>query len=56
MQDENSGKVPNYGANDGALVFPLSTCGYLDYRPQLNAINYIINGKDYTQRISTMKS
>lgn len=45
MQDENSGKVPNYGANDGALVFPLSTCGYLDYRPQLNAINYIINGK-----------
>lgn len=45
MQDDNSGMVPNYGANDGTLVFPLSSCDYLNYKPQLNTINYIINGK-----------
>lgn len=45
MQDDVSGCVPNYGANDGALIFPLSSCDYLDYRPQLNTINYILNGE-----------
>lgn len=44
MQDEETGRLPNYGANDGALIFPLTSCDYLDYRPQLNTINYIING------------
>ena len=44
LQDDYTGRVPNYGANDGALIFPLSSCDYLDYRPQLNTINYIING------------
>ena len=47
MQDEATGMTPNYGSNDGALVFPLSACDYLDYRPQINTINYIINGKSY---------
>ncbi len=50
MQDETSGRVPNYGANDGALVFPLSSCDYLDYRPQLNTINYVINGTKLYER------
>lgn len=45
MQDEITGMVPNYGSNDGALVFPLSTCDYLNYKPQLNTMNYLINGK-----------
>lgn len=31
-QDE-SGDVPNYGSNDGALVFPVTSCGYRDFRP-----------------------
>ena len=44
IQDGISGKVPNYGANDGALVFPFSCCDFLDYRPQLNTLNYIIHG------------
>lgn len=35
-QDEN-GDVPNYGSNDGALVFPLSSCCYRDFRPTLQA-------------------
>jgi hypothetical protein len=37
MQDETSGRLPNYGANDGALIMPLSGCDYLDYRPALQA-------------------
>lgn len=45
MQDDISGMVPNYGSNDGALIFPLSSCDYLNYKPQLNTLNYIINGK-----------
>ncbi|MGI6587859.1 MAG: alginate lyase family protein [Peptococcia bacterium] len=45
MQDEITGMVPNYGNNDGALVFPLSSCDYLNYKPQLNTLSYIINGK-----------
>lgn len=41
MQDEESGRLPNYGANDGALILPLNSCGYLDYRPVLQAMNYL---------------
>lgn len=39
-QDEQSGMLPNYGANDGALFFPLSNAPFRDYRPQLNALYY----------------
>ena len=37
MVDEN-GMLPNYGANDGALFFRLSSTDYRDYRPQLQAL------------------
>lgn len=37
MVDEN-GWLPNYGANDGALFFKLSSSHYRDYRPQLQAL------------------
>lgn len=30
-----SGRAPNYGHNDGTLLFPLTSCGYGDYRPAL---------------------
>jgi hypothetical protein len=33
--DRSTGRVPNYGANDGANILPLSCCGYLDFRPTL---------------------
>ena len=33
-----SGDVPNYGPNDGALVFPLSCCDYRDFRPVVSTI------------------
>ncbi len=37
QQDEATGRVPNYGANDGANPLALSACPYLDYRPALAA-------------------
>ena len=43
-QDE-SGDVPNYGNNDGALVFPLSSCGYRDFRPIINTSYALSTGK-----------
>lgn len=43
-QDEN-GDMPNYGSNDGALVFPLTSCGYRDFRPVINAIYVLLTGK-----------
>lgn len=43
--DTKSGRVPNYGSNDGALFFPLSTSDYRDYRPQLDALHVILTGK-----------
>ena len=35
-QDE-SGDMPNYGSNDGALAFPVTSCGYRDFSPVINA-------------------
>lgn len=43
-QPEN-GFLPNYGANDGALFFPLTENQYRDYRPQLNTLHLILTGK-----------
>lgn len=42
-QEKTSGYLPNYGANDGALFFPLNNQNYRDYRPQLNALFYYFN-------------
>ncbi len=35
--DPVSGQAPNLGANDGALIFPLSNCSFTDYRPVTQA-------------------
>lgn len=45
MQDEITGRVPNYGSNDGALIVPLNSCDYLDYRPVVQSVNYIFSRK-----------
>ena len=37
-----TGELPNYGANDGALFFPLASQAYRDYRPQLDALARVI--------------
>ncbi len=41
MVDPTSGRVPNYGANDGANVLPLACADYLDYRPTLQTAYWI---------------
>lgn len=43
---EESGYLPNYGANDGALFFPLSDTDYRDFRPQLNALHKLLTGEN----------
>lgn len=44
-QDSNTGWLPNYGANDGALFYPLSSSDYRDYRPQLDALHGLLTGE-----------
>ncbi len=48
-QDESTGQLPNYGANDGALFFPLNDADYRDYRPQLNALFFYFNKSNYIE-------
>lgn len=40
-QDQESGRVPCYGSNDGALILPLNACDYTDFRPVIAAGNYL---------------
>ena len=40
LQDEATGQVPCYGHNDGALILPLNSCDYSDFRPVLSAAHY----------------
>ncbi|MFT5753325.1 MAG: hypothetical protein ACI924_000540 [Flavobacterium sp.] len=42
---EEKGYLPNYGANDGALFFPLSNTVYRDYRSQLNALHIVLTNQ-----------
>jgi hypothetical protein len=37
LVDNVSGETPNLGSNDGALIFPLSTTTFGDYRPTVQA-------------------
>lgn len=50
VQDSVSGRVPNYGANDGALILPLNDCDYLDFRPVLQACSVFF---DKTKRYAS---
>lgn len=43
--DKRSGHLPNYGANDGSLFFPLNNNDFRDYRPQLQALSLIVKEK-----------
>lgn len=45
VTDPESGGVPNCGGNDGALILPLNTCDYLDFRPVLQAVHYWLHGE-----------
>lgn len=39
--DPETGKMPVYGSNDGALVLPLNNCDFRDYRPLLQLGSYL---------------
>jgi hypothetical protein len=41
LVDSDTGSAPNLGANDGALVLPLSDCAYPDMRPVLQSCHFI---------------
>lgn len=45
LQDEN-GFLPNYGANDGALFFPLNESNFRDYTPQLNTLHKLLTNEN----------
>lgn len=44
IQDAESGGVPYYGPNDGALILPLNNCDYQDFRPVVQATHYLCTG------------
>lgn len=50
MQDDSTGRVPNYGPNDGALILPLNSCDYLDYRPVVQACWYLLKQEKLFER------
>lgn len=43
LQDEGTGRVPNYGSNDGALILPINGCDFPDYRPVIGAMHYLFH-------------
>ena len=44
-QNPSDGRLPNYGANDGALPSVLSTCDFGDMRPTLQAVSLLVRGE-----------
>lgn len=42
---DDSGDMPNYGANDGALVFPVTSCGYRCFTPTIHSIYVLLTGQ-----------
>ena len=43
--DPQTGQMPVYGSNDGALVLPLNNCDFTDHRPLLQLGAYITKGE-----------
>jgi hypothetical protein len=43
--DPETGNMPLYGSNDGALVLPLNNCDFTDYRPLLQLGWYATKGE-----------
>ena len=41
--DIPSGQMPEFGSNDGALVLPINSCSFSDYRPIIQSGNYLVN-------------
>lgn len=39
-----TGDVPNYGSNDGALIFPVTVCDFRDFTPVINTVYALMTG------------
>jgi hypothetical protein len=42
LLDPVSGLVPNFGSNDGALIFPLTSCAFQDFRPVIQTASQML--------------
>lgn len=47
LYDPLTGRMPNLGSNDGALVFPVTECDYIDYRPTIQAVGADVDGQKW---------
>ena len=47
LLDQNSGRVPNLGPNDGAYFLPLTVMPFSDYRPVLQAARRVFLGHSF---------
>jgi hypothetical protein len=45
LTDRQTGRLPDFGHNDGALFLPLNTCAYEDYRPILQMLSLVRDRK-----------
>jgi len=45
LVEPQTGEMPAYGSNDGALVLPLNNCDFTDYRPLLQLGWYLLKGE-----------
>jgi hypothetical protein len=52
--DSVTGKLPNYGPNDGALFFKLTNDDYRVYTSQLEDLRAVLNNKTYYNSKSTL--
>ena len=43
LYDPQTGRMPNLGSNDGALILPYSACDYLDFRPTIQATGAVVD-------------
>lgn len=49
VTNEKTGYLPNYGANDGSLFFPLNNNEFRDYRPQLQALAFVLGKQVFNE-------
>ncbi len=44
-QDQTSGRLPNYGSNDGSLFFNWNDTSFRDFRPALDSLHFLLTGR-----------
>ena len=50
IMTQDSGDVPNLGANDGANLFPIDNNDYRDYRPSVQLASTLFSNQSYYQQ------